>query len=121
VRAADAHRVSKLYYVEWNTRKSEALHRVMQRSGGLPVDGIQRVATPWPDWEISTVIDTRASWPAVWNAVRCHHTQINTYRSLEHLSAEDHDAIWGTQEFYRAYSLVNSGRATETDLFEGLR
>jgi hypothetical protein len=34
---------------------------------------------------------------------------------------EQHQAIWGTQEFYRAFSLVNGGRQVESDLFEGLR
>lgn len=28
---------------------------------------------------------------------------------------------WGTQAFYRAFSLVNGGRTIERDLFEGLR
>ena len=40
---------------------------------------------------------------------------------LEHLPDEKHKAIWGTQEFYRVFSLVNGGRARESDLFEGLR
>ena len=30
-------------------------------------------------------------------------------------------ALWGTQEFYRAYSSVTGGRKLETDLFQGLR
>ena len=29
--------------------------------------------------------------------------------------------LFGTQEFYRAFSVVNGGRAQESDLFEGLR
>jgi hypothetical protein len=29
--------------------------------------------------------------------------------------------MWGTQEFYRVFSLVNGGRRRETDLFDGLR
>ena len=29
--------------------------------------------------------------------------------------------LWGYQRYYRAYSLVNGGRARETDLFAGLR
>ena len=34
---------------------------------------------------------------------------------------EHHRALWGVQEFYRAFSLVNGGRTRESDLFEGLR
>jgi hypothetical protein len=41
--------------------------------------------------------------------------------ALESLSADDHRSLWGTREFYRVFSLVNSGRTRETDLFEGLR
>jgi hypothetical protein len=29
--------------------------------------------------------------------------------------------LYATQSFYRAYSLVNGGRAVERDLFAGLR
>jgi hypothetical protein len=43
------------------------------------------------------------------------------FGQLEQLPEENHRALWGTQEFYRAMSLVNGGRHRETDLFEGLR
>lgn len=36
------------------------------------------------------------------------------------LTVDDHHCFWGRQEFYRAFSLVNSGRQVEQDLFEGL-
>ena len=42
-------------------------------------------------------------------------------RTLEQLAEEQQRALWGSQEFYRAYSIVNGGRKLETDLFEGLR
>jgi hypothetical protein len=50
-----------------------------------------------------------------------HKTQLAAYGQLEHLSPEHHKSLWGTQEYYRALSLVNGGRRRETDLFEGLR
>ena len=34
---------------------------------------------------------------------------------------ELHQALWGSQTFYRVFSLVNGGRERETDLFAGLR
>lgn len=37
------------------------------------------------------------------------------------LDKEDHRLLWGVQQYYRALSLVNGGRARERDLFEGLR
>ena len=33
------------------------------------VDGIERQAVPWPDWAITTAIDTRSFWSTVWRAV----------------------------------------------------
>ena len=59
--------------------------------------------------------------PSVWRAVQCHRTQISGYAGLAAQSPDDHRALWGRQEFYRAFSLVNGGRACELDLFEGLR
>jgi hypothetical protein len=43
------------------------------------------------------------------------------YHKLKDLSADQHQALWGSQGFYRVFSSVNGGRALEQDLFEGLR
>jgi LmbE family N-acetylglucosaminyl deacetylase len=114
------HRVSKLYYIAWPKDKWVAYQLVF---GDLMmrIDGVERRATPWPDWAITTLIDTAAYWPTVWRAVACHKTQLMAYNRLEHLPEEHHKGLWGTQEYYRAFSLVNGGRKRETDLFEGLR
>ena len=40
--------------------------------------------------------------------------------ALRRLASEHHEALWGTQPFYRVFSLVNGGRGREHDLFEGL-
>jgi LmbE family N-acetylglucosaminyl deacetylase len=118
--SSQPHRVSKLYYMEWSRQKWEAYQTAL-RGLTSKVDGIERKSSPWPDWALTTVIDTSQFCPTVWKAVSCHKTQMSIYKSLEHLSAENHKAIWGRQEFYRAFSLVNGGRARESDLFEGLR
>jgi LmbE family N-acetylglucosaminyl deacetylase len=118
--AYGSHRVSKLYYIAWTKGKWDAYQAALKTLRAR-VDGVERQATPWPDWAVTTVIDTGDYWPAVWRAVSCHQTQMSIYRNLESLSEERHRALWGTQEFYRAFSLVNGGRALETDLFEGLR
>jgi len=120
VSASPAHRVSKLYYMAW-TKEKWAAYQAAFRTVKLQVDGRERQAVPWPDWAITTVIDTRAHWPAVWRAVCCHKTQMAIYSQLENLSEEHHRFLWGTQEFYRVFSSVNGGRARESDLFEGLR
>jgi hypothetical protein len=45
---------------------------------------------------------------------------VAAYAALRSLAPADRDAVWGSLSFYRAYSLVNSGRRVETDIFEGL-
>jgi LmbE family N-acetylglucosaminyl deacetylase len=84
------------------------------------LDGTVRKPSPWPDWMLTTVLDTGGVWPTVWRAISCHKTQMSIYKRLESLSDDDHCALWGTQEFYRVFSLVNGGRTREADLFEGL-
>jgi LmbE family N-acetylglucosaminyl deacetylase len=112
--------VPKLYYLAWpQTAWAAYLAAVGMLS--VTVDGVERRATPWPEWAITTVIDTREVWPAVWRAVSCHESQVAAYHGLTHLSPAHHEGIWGHQSFYRVFSLVNGGRARETDLFGGIR
>jgi hypothetical protein len=66
------------------------------------------------------MIDTRSFWPIVWQAISCHDSQVAAYERLKDLASEHHEALWGRQSFYRAFSTVNGGRARETDLFEGI-
>jgi LmbE family N-acetylglucosaminyl deacetylase len=117
---AEPHRVSKLYYLAWSEEKWRAYQAALKKLT-VNVDGVERQAAPWPDWAITTVIDTRAYWPTVWKAVRCHESQMSIYVPLAELPEEHHRGLWGSQEFYRAFSLVSGGRQRESDLFEGLR
>ncbi len=114
------HRVSKLYYMAWPKDKFAAYESVFGELV-MNVNGVERRTSPWPNWAITTLIDTTAYWPTVWRAVSCHKTQLVLYSHLEHLPEEHHQSLWGTQEYYRAFSLVNGGRQPEADLFEGLR
>ncbi|MGE5244152.1 MAG: PIG-L deacetylase family protein [Betaproteobacteria bacterium] len=111
--------VSKLYYMALS-ESTWAAYQAGVRTLFATVDGVERRATPWPDWAITTVIDTRQFWPTVWRAVSCHESQVAAYEGLKDLSPEHHEALWGRQSFYRAFSIVNGGRARETDLFEGI-
>jgi LmbE family N-acetylglucosaminyl deacetylase len=115
-----AHRVSKLYYLAWRADKW-AVYQAALKKLVIAVDGVERQATPWPDWAVTTVIETSEFQRQVWRAVSCHKTQMATYQKLSDLSPEHHRSLWGSQEFYRAMSLVNGGRRLETDLFEGIR
>jgi LmbE family N-acetylglucosaminyl deacetylase len=114
------HSVSKLYYMAWPSNKWAA-YQSSFKDLKTTVDGVERRATPWPDWAITTVLDTSDHWETVWKAIGCHKTQLTIYSKLATLPEELHRSLWGTQEFYRAYSVVNGGRKRETDLFEGLR
>ena len=114
------HAVSKLYYIAWPAATWEA-YQFAFKTLVSRVDGEERRVSPWPEWAITTVIDTRAHWETAWKAVSCHESQIASYQRLRELSPEQHESLWGRQTFYRAFSTVNGGRARESDLFEGLR
>src|SRR5215471_58406 len=112
--------VSKLYYIAW-PESAWAAYQGAFRTLISTVDGVERQVTPWPEWAITTVIDTREFWSTVWRAISCHESQVTAYERLKDLSPEHHEALWGRQSFYRVFSTVNGGRRRETDLFEGLR
>jgi len=115
-----AHRTAKFHYVAWPANKWQAYQAAFRKLTSI-VDGVERQAAPWPEWAITTELDTSDVWPIVWKAVCCHQTQIAIYKRLEDLTEEQHIALWGSQEFYRVFSSVNGSRKLETDLFEGLR
>jgi LmbE family N-acetylglucosaminyl deacetylase len=85
------------------------------------IDGGERRGVPWPEWEVTSFVDTRAHRETIWRAVECHQSQITGYARLRELSPADQAALWNVQTFYRVFSLVNGGRSLESDLFEGLR
>jgi LmbE family N-acetylglucosaminyl deacetylase len=114
------HTVAKLYYIAWPASTWAAYEFAMRKLVST-VDGVERQATPWPEWALTTTIDTRRFWPTVWRAVSCHESQMAAYEHLQTIAPEHHEALWGSQSFYRAFSLVNGGRTREVDLFEGLR
>ena len=115
-----AHCVSKLYYMVATKELSEVYQSVFGRLV-MSIDGAERNEVAWPDWAITTRIETWDYWRTVWQAVRCHRTQLPAYQALEHVSEEQHRILWNSQTYYRAFSLVNGGRQVEDDLFAGLR
>jgi LmbE family N-acetylglucosaminyl deacetylase len=119
-RAHAPHALSKLYYLAWPAGPWAAYQEAFKKLVAH-VDGVERQAVPWPEWSITTIVETGEHWPTVWNAVQCHDSQIAGYERLRRLSPEHHEGLWGRQYFYRAFSTVNGGRRRETDLFEGLR
>ena len=118
-RVLPPHRVSKLYY---RTATQAWLDIYMPIFGDLCmcIDGQERRALSWTSWSITTRLNTSASWRRVWQAVRCHRTQIPAPERLEQITEHEQRQLWGPQEYYRAFSLVNGGRQEEHDLFDGL-
>lgn len=112
--------VQKLYYIAWSAATWAAYQSALKKLTAT-VDGVERQVVPTPDWMITTRIDTADVWLRVWRAVQCHQTQVSIYRGLAALPEEHHRALWGVQEYYRAFSRVNGGRTRESDLFEGVR
>ena len=113
-------RVSKFYYRVWTQTEFDVYQAIFGEQV-MTIDGVGRRPVPWQDWAITTRIDTGAYWPVVWQAVACHRSQLPGYQRLKDLLPEQHQALWGSQGFYRVFSTVNSGRAIELDLFAGLR
>jgi LmbE family N-acetylglucosaminyl deacetylase len=117
--AASHPAIAKLYYIAWPASTWAAYQSAFKKLTSM-VDGVERQVVPWPDWEITTVIDTRPFCQTVWRAISCHESQMSVYTQLERLSPQHYEALWGVQSFYRVFSTVNGGRARETDLFEGI-
>jgi LmbE family N-acetylglucosaminyl deacetylase len=118
--ALPPHAVSKFYYMA-SSAEFSGLYEDAFRKLTSQVDGVERDPPPWPDWEITTWLDTRAFWPTVWKAASCHESQVSAYEKLARLTPAEHERLWGTECFYRVFSTVNGGRTREHDLFEGLR
>jgi LmbE family N-acetylglucosaminyl deacetylase len=113
------HSVSKLYYLAWDESAWTAYQRAFKKLT-FTIDGVERQATPWPNWALTTHIDTQAWGAIVWRAVQCHASQTGAYTALKNLDESERNALWATQSFYRAFSLVNGGRRVESNLFEGI-
>lgn len=114
------HRVSKFYYM---VDSLEIVSAANEAFGGISmdVDGITRHHVGWQDWAITTKLDNHKYLEKVQHAIRCHKSQLPGYGPIAEWSVEELSNVFGTGNFYRAFSLVNSGRNVETDLFEGLR
>lgn len=114
------HQVQKLYFMAW-TAADEEIYESAFGKLTMNIDGRQRGTVGWPDWGLTTDVDTADYWPQVWEAVQCHQSQLSSYGLISTYTPEQHQQLWGVSTFYRAFSLVNGGRQKEDDLFAGLR
>jgi LmbE family N-acetylglucosaminyl deacetylase len=118
--AQPSHRVSKFYYM---VDSLEIVDVANEAFGGISmeVDHVTRRHVGWPDWQITTRLDNNKYLDKVQKAMLCHKSQLPGYGQIAEWSLAQLGPFFGTGYFYRAYSLVNGGRRSETDLFEGLR
>jgi LmbE family N-acetylglucosaminyl deacetylase len=52
------HAISKLYYLAWPQSTWAAYEAAFKKLASV-VDGVERQASPWPEWAITTMLDTR--------------------------------------------------------------
>jgi LmbE family N-acetylglucosaminyl deacetylase len=114
------HRVSKLYYMVDSQELFDAYFGLFGDIRMI-IDGVERQGVVWHDWAITTRINGEPHWPVTWQAVNCHKSQLPGFGDMSRITKDQHRRLWGERTYYRAYSLVNSGRKVETDLFSGLR
>jgi len=116
-----AYRVSKLYYMV-DSENFISLIAPFMGDMTFPVDDQLRGVVAWKEWMITTRIDMSTYCHAAWRAIQCHESQLSTLGALAEMHEDAAVAVLAMQgTFYRAFSLVNSGRKSESDLFEGLR
>ncbi len=115
-----AHHVSKLYYMAWTEGEIELFQSAFGELA-MQINGHRRGAIAWPQWSITTQIDAPAHWQQVWEAISRHRSQLPGYQKLIALPELAHKQLWGSSVYYRAFSRVNGGANTESDLFAGLR
>ena len=114
------HRVLKFYYMVDTLDIVRAANEAFGAIS-MDVDGVTRHHVGWQDWQITTKLDNSKHLDKVQKAIHCHQSQLPGYGPMAEWSLAELTPIFGTGSFYRAFSLVNRGRKTEMDLFDGLR
>ena len=116
---AQPYATPKLYYIAW-TEPMWAAYQTTFGRAMTTVDGTERHAVVWPEWSITTRIETRRFAPTVWRAIACHESQVGGHANLRDLSDDERERVWESQTFFRVFSTVNGGPTRETDLFDGI-
>ena len=114
------HRVAKFYYTVDRVELAKALEPYFGIIS-MTIDGVERKQVVWEDWAITTWVDCDGYWRQAWQAAQCHQTQLPSLGDIVKVADKIAPVAWGTQTFYRVFSLVNAGRKVEHDLFEGLQ
>jgi LmbE family N-acetylglucosaminyl deacetylase len=120
VNVQSPHRVFKFYYM---VDSQDVVSAANEAFGGISmeIDGVTRSHVGWRDWQITTKLDNDKYMEQMRQAMLCHKSQLPGFGPIAEWSLAELTTIFGTGNYYRAFSLVNGGRSVETDLFEGLR
>ncbi len=116
-----AHRISKFYYM---VDAENFINLISPFMGDMtfPVDDQLCGEFPWKEWMVTTRIDMAEHCKTAFQALQCHQSQLPTLGALAEMPEDAAASVLAMQgTFYRVFSLVNGGRAIETDLFAGLR
>jgi LmbE family N-acetylglucosaminyl deacetylase len=117
-----AHRTLKLYYMVDGESFINLVKPFMSEMDFPIVDGQQRDQITWKNWMITTHIDMAEHCHTALRAIRCHQSQLPSLGALANMHDDAITAVLAMQgTFFRAFSLVNSGREVESDLFTGIR
>jgi LmbE family N-acetylglucosaminyl deacetylase len=116
---APPHRVSKLYYRTWRN-EDRAAYEAAFGDLVMDIDGVERRSVVWPEWAITTTIDSTECWRTVWEAISCHCSQLPGYQKLLDFGEDYQRTLWGESTYYRVFSLVDAPDS-EDDVFAGLR
>ncbi|MGZ9221372.1 MAG: PIG-L deacetylase family protein [Anaerolineales bacterium] len=115
------HRVSKLYYMV-DSENFISLIAPFMGDMTFPVEDRLRGEVAWKEWMVTSRIEMSEHCHAAWRAIQCHQSQLSTLGALAEMHEDAAVSVLAMQgTFYRAFSLVNSGRKLEADLFEGIR
>ncbi len=111
------HRVSKFYYLV-ETRALLDTYQALLGEIKMDIDGVERRATPWEDWAITTRIATGDYWRAALRAILCHQTQIGHYGDLARAVDEHCAALLGNPGLSAAFLPLRawSRRMLEADV-----
>jgi hypothetical protein len=83
---AAPHRVAKLYFIAWSPKKWTAYQAAL-RALVCEVDGETRQAVPWPEWAITTVVDTSSGRRCGARCLPQSRCRLQEARSLSSTSA----------------------------------
>lgn len=114
------HQVSKFYYFVNSVELVQSYSAVFGNIE-MEIDDVKRGLVAWDDWAVTTTVDAPDNWRAALRAVNCHKSQVAIYGDLNSLPEAQSLKLWARRNYYRVFSLVNSGRRVETDLFAGIR